>query len=271
MKRRIGFTLIELLVVIAIIAILAAILFPVFAQAREKARQISCVSNQKQIGTAMLMYKQDYDEQFLPPQIGVPGNDKTNDVWTWDRLVQPYAKNVGIVTCPSDIYTNEARTYLGVVKRSYTMPGYLGWCWFCGASECRGTLGGIPDFGCHFSVSDAKVQYPVLTVMLFERDNCYDANGAWWNWCSVGDGTNEFAYRHNQMGNVLYADGHVKNSRGDPRNPNPSARYAILRGHRCWHHINNDQGARFSGNWHDILPYHQGIDLTCGGTEGTPP
>ena len=64
--RRKGFTLIELLVVIAIIAILAAILFPVFAKAREKARQVSCQSNMKQIGTATMMYLQDYDEKFFP-------------------------------------------------------------------------------------------------------------------------------------------------------------------------------------------------------------
>src|SRR5438034_6492919 len=66
LKSRNGFTLIELLVVIAIIAILAAILFPVFAQAREKARSISCLSNNKQIGTAYMMYLQDYDENFPP-------------------------------------------------------------------------------------------------------------------------------------------------------------------------------------------------------------
>ena len=65
LSRRSGFTLIELLVVIAIIAILAAILFPVFAQAREKARQASCISNQKQLGTGLLMYSQDYDEMLL--------------------------------------------------------------------------------------------------------------------------------------------------------------------------------------------------------------
>ena len=69
-SRSSGFTLIELLVVIAIIAILAAILFPVFAQAREKARQTSCLSNQKQIGTAALMYVQDYDETF-PMAFGI--------------------------------------------------------------------------------------------------------------------------------------------------------------------------------------------------------
>lgn len=70
--KRTGFTLIELLVVIAIIAILAAILFPVFARAREKARQSSCLSNQKQIGLAILMYNQDYDERVIQWRIAVP-------------------------------------------------------------------------------------------------------------------------------------------------------------------------------------------------------
>ena len=96
-QRRGGVTLIELLVVIAIIAILAAILFPVFAQAREKARASSCMSNNKQIALAFSMYKQDYDETY-PVAI-----DNVSGLW-WEQLVTPYIKssNVGgILTCPS--------------------------------------------------------------------------------------------------------------------------------------------------------------------------
>src|SRR5579862_9787828 len=85
MNRK-GFTLIELLVVIAIIAILAAILFPVFAQAREKARAISCESNERQIGLAIMQYVQDYDETF--PRANYPNN--TNE-WSW--AINPYMKN----------------------------------------------------------------------------------------------------------------------------------------------------------------------------------
>src|SRR5579875_561507 len=107
-----AFTLIELLVVIAIIAILAAILFPVFAQAREKARQTTCISNEKQMGLGILQYTQDYDEQF-PFDHWVVGNTDMN----WFTAINPYIKNGntwnpsttelsgigGIWTCPSAI------------------------------------------------------------------------------------------------------------------------------------------------------------------------
>src|SRR3989442_1289232 len=106
-RRQAGFTLIELLVVIAIIAILAAILFPVFAQAREKARQTTCLSNLKQIGLGMLMYAQDYDEISVPWVLrnfttGVNLKDANGVEISWDRLVQPYTKNNGLFACPSD-------------------------------------------------------------------------------------------------------------------------------------------------------------------------
>jgi len=106
-KRR-GFTLIELLVVIAIIAILAAILFPVFAQARESARRSACTSNMKQVTTAILMYTQDYDE-VLPFQ-GNPanvtqdiGNYATSAFAVWINAAQPYVKNMGVWYCPSSL------------------------------------------------------------------------------------------------------------------------------------------------------------------------
>lgn len=104
MKRHVrGFTLIELLVVIAIIAILAAILFPVFAQARESARMTSCLSNMKQIGLALRMYAQDYDEkysnirEYSDPSVGC-----CNQSLTWKNVIQPYIKNKGVFGCPSN-------------------------------------------------------------------------------------------------------------------------------------------------------------------------
>ncbi len=135
-----GFTLIELLVVIAIIAILAAILFPVFAQAREKARAISCLSNAKQMGLAENMYLQDYDETLNPYRIVVPGDYTYNPFWQntnvgsgsvcggasnptgsddrqfWDVLLYPYIKNYDLFKCPSNkgAFTTGAETWVNI-------------------------------------------------------------------------------------------------------------------------------------------------------------
>ncbi len=133
-----GFTLIELLVVIAIIAILAAILFPVFAQAREKARQTSCISNQKQIGLAFNMYVQDYDEQtpaafaaITTPEAPLFASDSGNAAWVipYDMQLLPYIKNEQVFACPSDSTTGWAQftwtwdQHQHYKRRSY---GYVG-------------------------------------------------------------------------------------------------------------------------------------------------
>jgi prepilin-type N-terminal cleavage/methylation domain-containing protein/prepilin-type processing-associated H-X9-DG protein len=108
-SNRKGFTLIELLVVIAIIAILAAILFPVFAKAREKARQITCASNMKELGTAVAMYVQDYDETYPSGADNNPATP-TADANGWAAQLYPYLKSTGIMKCPDDSTSNAATT-----------------------------------------------------------------------------------------------------------------------------------------------------------------
>jgi len=116
MKR--AFTLIELLVVIAIIAILAAILFPVFAQAREKARQAGCLSNLKQMGLGVMMYTNDYDESYTPGEVRAPGNYA---VASWKSLIIPYVKTKGIYECP------DTRAGLAMLLTGYTGGLWPGW------------------------------------------------------------------------------------------------------------------------------------------------
>jgi prepilin-type N-terminal cleavage/methylation domain-containing protein/prepilin-type processing-associated H-X9-DG protein len=97
-RRRSAFTLVELLIVIVIIAVLAAILFPLMTNARERSRKTACLSNQRQISTAWLMYSQDFDQRVVPWSVS---GKSASDAFIWDRLIQPYQKNEDLLRCPS--------------------------------------------------------------------------------------------------------------------------------------------------------------------------
>jgi len=196
MARR-GFTLIELLVVIAIIAILAAILFPVFARAREKARQASCGSNMKQIALALKMYVQDYDQRFMCVRQG-PGG--------WAQICQPYVQNWQLFECPSfDTYLRNCGPATGhgnaaspPASNPLGVGVYEGGYMLCGweANGC-----------CYPGLKESKFEFPATTYMVVEG-NCM---GAYWG-AFVKDGApwHHHQYRHNEGLNIAYVDGHVK-------------------------------------------------------------
>jgi prepilin-type N-terminal cleavage/methylation domain-containing protein/prepilin-type processing-associated H-X9-DG protein len=157
MQRRKGFTLIELLVVIAIIAILAAILFPVFAQARDKARSISCLSNNKQLATAVYMYAQDYDEYI--PVLGVGAENRGR--WTWQ--ITPYIKNRQVFTCPNTPKNN----YDG---SQWSDRSSYGWNFVLSAASGYGT----PNVQ---GYSLAQIPKPADTIVIGETG--YDNTPGW--------------------------------------------------------------------------------------------
>jgi prepilin-type N-terminal cleavage/methylation domain-containing protein/prepilin-type processing-associated H-X9-DG protein len=219
MTRR-GFTLIELLVVIAIIAILAAILFPVFARAREKARQTSCTSNLKQIGLAQMMYAQDYDERLAPYEVAHGSSHRRASCW-YDTIY-PYVNNEEVYVCPSDEYIwrghssapytrGEFASGTGVF-RQYMRASYSVIRQFSGSDRVSPTP--FPSSGRKM----AQFTRPAETILIFESGTGYVGNKA-------GVGFNEdntirtmdergfvgaMRYRHNLQMNVVYADGHVK-------------------------------------------------------------
>ena len=210
-----GFTLIELLVVIAIIAILAAILFPVFARARENARRASCQSNLKQLGLGIMQYTQDYDEKMPATTYAytLPGNLPSS----WDLTVQPYVKSTQVLTCPSDVTspTMNLPAY-GNMKRSYSISRYM---WDVAWDQWSGP-----------GVALARIEAPALTVLLAERSACpVTTDVSTWGYCGESQSTDNWASetggaffepsvpvgtggRHLGTTNILYADGHVKSS-----------------------------------------------------------
>ncbi len=233
-----AFTLIELLVVIAIIAILAAILFPVFAQARDKARQTQCVSNAKQLAMAFYQYAQDYDEHFCPSRLtNTPGKCDGNRVAAWSMLIQPYVKNLGVFQCPSDssagtgTAANPKRSFVVTAGNAAKATG------FPDCSYPEGVMG--PNWGASF----AQIGTPAGMVICYERwqdgiyvqstgavhanlttDWCTDPNGHQYpvlpsNWYGNLYGnwntalTNPRSLFHQNTSTLIYGDGHAKSLR----------------------------------------------------------
>lgn len=229
MRRR-GFTLIELLVVIAIIAILAAILFPVFARAREQARKSTCQSNLKQIGIAFGMYRQDYDG-MMPT-----GNDPTNGAcpnvifrtgWQgWiSHSLMPYVKNKGIWACPSDARTGRGiesdngqcgavgsalynQWQANIHKVSY---GYN----YMGVNAGTGNTGNaMPGMAANEA---AAVAVADIAIMWDSQNRWTDCNNCFFPRDIANYAAKNYLYgaRHGEMLNYLYLDGHVKSGKWD--------------------------------------------------------
>lgn len=205
MNRKLGFTLIELLVVIAIIAIIAAILFPVFAQAREKARQITCVSNLKQIGLAIIQYTQDYDEMLPPRANTYPGN--------WKNLVNAYAKATGVFACPSNQEAQETDFDASGIPPSYSLNTDEN----CGDPIDQPFLDPNPAPS-HQTVSIASLAQPSSTIGVVEdtgptSDFRITSGSGYWSSppgeYNYFNGLLMFA-GHNDVANFAFMDGHVK-------------------------------------------------------------
>lgn len=193
-----GFTLIELLVVIAIIAILAAILFPVFAKAREKARQASCLSNVKQLTTGVLMYAQDYDEVMPPFVLDLSSNGSWSTVSYWRGLIRPYVKSINIYTCPS----NSQNSWNGDVIETSANRSIGGYAYYA-------LLGAACWGGSFHNVTLAEIESPASCVMISDaaRQPGSDRSVNTMTWGYYGMAPYPY---HNDGVNISYCDGHAK-------------------------------------------------------------
>ncbi len=241
--QRRAFTLIELLVVIAIIAILAAILFPVFAQARERARAIVCISNENQLGLAMMMYTQDYDETYPPKRVAEIGGVYvwwTAKMTSWKDAIYPYIKNsgrpynngqpykdhgdTGVFSCPDN-----AAQWSSIVDWGFAGTGYPGdettrfprgyavnnWI---GENELGVNSVFWPAPGDNSGSGQmAILSTPANDILIAEtRGALVDMEPEYLGYHSTADGafvgnaSDSAVVGHSHMANVLFADGHAK-------------------------------------------------------------
>ena len=196
-----GFTLMELLVVISVIVILAALLFPTFARARENARRASCMSNMKQIGLGIMQYTQDYDERY--PFTGIEYPDTPGKL---PQVLDPYVKNTKIFKCPSDssaigALSNYLATAPPTIVTVYPLSYYYHYCFYHVFQDSTGLS--PATFGSPKTVAASRVAYPAQKAML---DCVLSDNG-------LLDTTGK-TYPPHRPGFImsLYADGHVKHA-----------------------------------------------------------
>ena len=203
-KRR-GFTLIELLVVIAIIAILAAILFPVFAQARAKARQTACLSNMKQIGTALSMYTQDADET-LPLNIGDVTNFATSGSVSWISGILPYLKNYDVLRCPEAPLCQDLDPTCGIPANGQNDASVEG-----NSVVMQIPLSDIqtPSDLIFLGEEYYRVQRALLRPRISSAANVTPVTFQYWHNLGVG-GKEAYDNNHSGGGNFLYCDCHAK-------------------------------------------------------------
>jgi len=199
--RKRGFTLIELLVVIAIIALLAAILFPVFARARENARKSSCLNNLKQIGVGLAQYTQDFDEQYCRASMTPP--TMTTQIMSWQNVIMPYVKSAQTFACPSN--SNRTKGFIGCPSCSPVKGNPDNVPISYGANQGKNNNKGpfsaqnVPE-----AVSLADIQSPTSVIAICEY---------LWAWPDVAiadNGLKSNIFGHLNQSNFLFCDGHVK-------------------------------------------------------------